>query len=73
MEFIISIGRTAVPIEVKSGTGARRAKSLSAYREKYRPAVAVKVTPGNFHRDGSLLHVPLYAVGAMPQIIRRVG
>lgn len=73
VEFIISIDRTAVPIEVKSGTSARRAKSLSAYREKYRPELAVKVTPGNFHRDGSLLHVPLYAVGAIPQIIRRVG
>lgn len=73
VEFVVVVDGTAIPIEVKSGMGSRRAKSLTAYREKYRPEIAVKVGPGNYSFDGEALHLPLYAVGAIPDIVRRVA
>ena len=72
VEFLIAVDGMVVPVEVKSGARSRRAKSLAAYREKYRPDVSVKAGPGNFHHEHGLLHLPLYAVGAIPEIVRRV-
>ena len=53
----------AIPIEVKS-TENVRSRSLAVYREKYRPARMVRVSPKNFG-DGNVESIPLYALGCL--------
>ncbi len=73
VEFLINVDGLTVPIEVKSGARTRRAKSLAAYRDKYRPEISVKAGPWNFRRVDGLVHLPLYAVGALPDIVGRLA
>ncbi len=73
VEFLINVEGAVIPIEVKSALRTRRAKSLTAYREKYHPEVTVKVGGTSFHREKKLINVPLYAIGAVPEIVRRVS
>jgi len=61
IEFLIQPNGGEVPIEVKSGTHTKRAKSLHVYREKYKPAYAVKMSARNYSLNGPLIHIPLYA------------
>jgi hypothetical protein len=61
IEFVVLLDDHVVPVEVKSGFHTRRAKSLQVFRDRYNPACAVKLSARNFSREGSLLHVPLYA------------
>ena len=49
-----------IPIEVKSGRNVT-ARSLTAYRSKYQPAYAIRLSAKNFGVEGNLRSVPLYA------------
>jgi len=49
-----------VPAEVKYSTHVR-AKSLSAFIEKYKPSYAVRITEKNFGFEKGIFSVPLYA------------
>ncbi|TVR71295.1 MAG: DUF4143 domain-containing protein [Spirochaetaceae bacterium] len=69
IEFLLASAHGAVPVEIKSGRRAGRAKSLSVYREKYAPRVSVKVSAGQYHRDNDVVHLPLYAVGDLPHLL----
>jgi predicted AAA+ superfamily ATPase len=73
IEFLIPTAGGAVPIEIKSGRRARRARSLSVYREKYGPPIAVKAGAANYHRDEDVIYLPLYAIGQLPRILGRTG
>lgn len=63
IEFLRVIGNTVVPVEVKSGARTK-AKSLLAYKNKYSPALRIKITANNLHREDNQLHnYPLYLAG----------
>jgi len=61
VEFLINQGAEIIPIEVKSGTKSRRAKSLDAYIAKYHPKVAYKLSAQNVGvQEGRFITLPLY-------------
>ncbi len=63
IEFLRVINNAVVPVEVKSGSRTK-AKSLSAYRDKYSPELQIKISANNLQRDGGQMHnYPLYLSG----------
>lgn len=72
VEFVTRFDDRVVPIEVKSGDNVR-SKSLALYRERYRPATAVRVSLRNLGREGELLSVPLFLAGNIGALIRGEG
>lgn len=61
VEFVArSRSGEVVPIEVKSGRHVT-ARSLTAYRRKYQPPYAVRVSARNFGIENGIRSVPLYA------------
>lgn len=70
VEFVASDrSGDVIPIEVKSGRRVT-ARSLSAYREKYRPPYVVRVSAKNFGFDNGIRSVPLYAAWMLAQDLR---
>ena len=65
VDYIIQEGIDVIPIEVKSARGTR-SRSLTEYRKKYSPRVAVRTSPNNIagHSDeyGKVLEIPLYLI-----------
>ncbi len=62
LEFLITNGKEIVPIEVKSATRSRRAKSMDAYIARYSPTQAIKLTRQNFINKNKhgIITVPVY-------------
>lgn len=69
VDFLIQDGAEVVPVEVKSGLSLN-AKSLKVYRERYRPALAVRASLQNLRLDDGLLNVPLYLLGELPRLLQ---
>ena len=61
LDFIIQNDMQVIPIEVKKGRNTR-AKSLSVFIAKYRPALALRISLKNFGCENGIKSVPLYAV-----------
>ncbi len=59
VEFLLQVSNVLIPIEVKSALSVH-AKSLSEYRKKYTPALSIRFSLKNLHRDDDLLNLPLY-------------
>lgn len=68
VEFLVQMGDAVVPVEVKSSSRSRRARSLQAYIKKYAPSRAVKVTGQNYGRTGPLVTLPLYALQHLARV-----
>lgn len=67
VEFIVRDGDgDVIPIEVKSGSNVT-ARSLTAYRTKYRPRYAVRISARNFGVEGDMHSVPLYAARTLAE------
>lgn len=64
IEFLIMTGAGVVPLEVKSSSRSRRAKSLNSFVDHYRPKEAYKLTGQNFgiHPKNQIKTLPLYLV-----------
>ena len=73
IEFLIQYNDHIIPIEVKSGKKTSRAKSLNVYREIFTPEVAIKMSGNNFSFNGSMLNLPLYAAGNIPEILQKLA
>lgn len=70
VEFVARNDRgDVIPIEVKSGRNVT-ARSLSAYREKYRPPYVVRVSAKNFGEDNGIRSIPLYATWVLGSHLR---
>ncbi|MFH0994169.1 MAG: ATP-binding protein [Pseudomonadota bacterium] len=61
VDFLIQRGDALIPIEVKSGHHTR-SRSLSVYREKYKPAYSIRLSTKQFGFENKIKSVPLYAV-----------
>jgi predicted AAA+ superfamily ATPase len=65
IEFLLTRESNVIPVEVKAGASAH-SRSLSAYSEKYAPAMKIKVTARNLDRSRPACHnVPLYLAGKL--------
>ncbi|MDR1961885.1 MAG: DUF4143 domain-containing protein [Gracilibacteraceae bacterium] len=69
VDFILQIGGKIIPVEVKSSTNLK-AKSLSVYRGKYHPEIEIRASLADFNKTANLYDVPLYALGALKEIIQ---
>jgi predicted AAA+ superfamily ATPase len=61
VDFILQNGEKIIPIEVKKGLRSK-SKSLSVYRDFYKPELSIKVSSKNFGKSDGLLSLPLYAL-----------
>jgi predicted AAA+ superfamily ATPase len=61
IDFLLETDSGIIPVEVKAGENVRP-KSLKAYREKYKPAKAIRVSTKNFGFENTIKSLPLYAV-----------
>jgi predicted AAA+ superfamily ATPase len=65
VDYIIQKGIDVIPVEVKSAKGTR-SRSLTEYRKKYSPRVAVRISLNNIarHSDeyGEVLEMPIYLI-----------
>ena len=59
IEFMLQYNGRIIPIEVKSGNSVT-AKSLSEYRKKYEPDIAIRFSTRNLRKDDNLINIPLY-------------
>lgn len=71
LDFILQLNDIIYPLEVKSGV-SRKKKSLIAYTEKYRPHLAIRVSPMNLKLDGCVFNCPLYLIGKLNHFIEKI-
>ncbi len=62
LEFLVTNGKEIIPVEVKSATRSRRARSLDAYIARYSPSIAVKLTRQNLVKNAGrgITTAPVY-------------
>jgi len=68
IDFILQMGIQIFPLEAKSSTNLK-AKSLSVYREKFRPETEIRTSLADYKKTGNLFDIPLYALGGLMEII----
>lgn len=60
VDFLIQSGCSIVPVEVKASSHVR-SRSLSVYRERFKPQLSIRLSTRNFGYEEGLFSVPLYA------------
>jgi len=68
LDFLLQMGMQIIPLEVKSGINLK-AKSLSVYREKFRPKLEVRTSLADYKKTDNLLDIPLYALDYLKETI----
>ncbi|MHB1275210.1 MAG: ATP-binding protein [Candidatus Humimicrobiaceae bacterium] len=71
VDFIVQLSEKIIPVEVKSATNVK-ARSLSVYRQKYKPDISVRVSMLNIHRDNDLLNIPLYMLWKLEGLTKEI-
>ena len=61
VDFVIQKDDLVIPIEVKAGKNTK-SRSLSVYREKYKPEYAIRISTKNFGFENGIKSVPVYSV-----------
>jgi len=61
IDFVIQKDDLIIPIEVKAGKNTK-SRSLSVYREKYKPEYVIRISTKNFGFENGIKSVPVYAV-----------
>ena len=61
IDFVIQDQDKIIPIEVKASAHTK-SRSLSVYREKYKPVYVIRISAKNFGFENNIKSVPLYAV-----------
>jgi predicted AAA+ superfamily ATPase len=67
VDFLMQTTDGIIPVEVKAG-GNVRSKSLSLYREKYKPAYALRFSQKNFGLENGIRSLPLYAAFCLSHV-----
>lgn len=68
VDFVLTDGHHAIPVEVKSGTNLH-AKSLGTYIKRYAPTLALRLSLNGPKTSGVLHDLPLYAISAVPTLL----
>ena len=66
LDFVIQVGSSVIPIEVKSWE-AVRSQSLEVFRKKYNIKMSMRVSAKNFGYENGIKSIPLYAVWCIDQ------
>ena len=61
LDFVLQKAQYIIPIEVKAEENLQ-AKSLRAYCDKYKPAIAIRSSMSNYREQDWMTNVPLYAL-----------
>jgi predicted AAA+ superfamily ATPase len=61
LDFLIDTGKQVIPLEVKAEVNLQ-SRSLKAFVEKYSISKAVRTSMTDYHEDGWLINLPLYAI-----------
>lgn len=70
VDFIVQFKNSIIPIEVKSDENVR-SKSLAVYRDKYKPAISVRVSLKNLElEEGGFVNIPLFMTDYLRNLIR---
>jgi predicted AAA+ superfamily ATPase len=69
IDFLVSNGAQVAPLEVKAEINLQ-AKSLKAYRDRFRPPLAIRTAMTDYRMDDGLLNLPLYALGMFERQLR---
>ena len=72
VDFLMPWQLAILPIEVKSGLHVR-SRSLTVYRQKYQPPLALRFSLRNLQCADGLLNVPLYLVHRLPKLLQLTG
>ncbi len=70
VDFLMEHEGVIHPLEIKSGLN-RNIKSLRVYAEKYKPSRIYRCSPRNFESRNDFANIPLYAIGQLPELIRK--
>ena len=68
VDFVVDIEGRLLPIEVKAEQSKRK-RSLQVYRDKYKPALALRVSSMNIDNQGDFINLPLYLMRELPRLI----
>jgi len=71
IEFVIDYKNKLIPIEVKSAESVR-SRSLSEYRKRNKPLVALRFSTKNLKYDDGLLNIPIYMVDYTEKLLNIV-
>lgn len=64
VDFVVDNGAAVIPLEVKAEINLQ-AKSLKVYRDKFHPALSVRISMADYRKEEWILNLPLWAVGFM--------
>ncbi len=71
VDYVINVGPTIYPVEVKSGkTG--RLKSLQVFLEEKKLAVGVRISQQTFSFERNILSIPLYMIHELPRLLKNL-
>ena len=69
IDFVLRYNESILPIEIKSGQSSHK-KSLAYYREKYKPKLAIRLSPKNLIMQDKLINIPLYLTGQLHRLLQ---
>ena len=64
VDFLVETEDGIVPVEAKAERNLQ-AKSLKRYAELFGPKISIRTSMAEWHQSGSLLDIPLYAIGQL--------
>jgi predicted AAA+ superfamily ATPase len=68
IDFIVSDGRSVIPVEVKAEVNLQ-SKSLRSFRDRYSPPLSIRTAMTDYKKEDWLLNLPLYAIGTLSRQI----
>ncbi len=68
IDFLLDTGASLIPLEVKAEENLR-AKSLRAYCDKYKPAIALRTSMSDYRKEDWLTNIPLYAMDSWQRFV----
>ncbi len=71
MDFVVEIGKKAVPIEVKAAENLK-SKSLRVVCEKYQLPLCVRTSLSGYRVEEWMINIPLWAIGSIEKILGRM-
>lgn len=64
VDFLIVLDGRVIPVEVKAAEN-NRSRSLAVFVDRYKPAMAIRISTRNFGFENGIKAIPLYAVFAL--------
>ena len=69
VDYILSIDRSIIPIEVKAGTQGKL-KSLLQFMKEKKPHLAIRISQDRLSFENQILSIPFYLISELPRLVR---